>query len=32
VSDNLVTGETSTAEQREKDFPLMAELALEISP
>jgi purine-nucleoside phosphorylase len=32
VSDSLVTGETSTAEQREKDFPLMAEIALEISP
>jgi len=32
VSDSLVTGESSTAEQREKDFPLMAEIALEISP
>ena len=32
VSDSLVTGETSTAEQRERDFPLMAEIALEISP
>jgi len=32
VSDSLVTGETATAEQREKDFPLMAEIALEISP
>ena len=32
VSDSLVTGETSTAEQRERAFPLMAEIALEISP
>jgi len=32
VSDSLVTGETSTAEQRERDFPLMAKIALEISP
>ena len=32
VSDSLVTGESSTTEQREKDFPLMAEIALEISP
>lgn len=32
VSDSLVTGESSTAEQREKDFPLMAEIALEIAP
>jgi purine-nucleoside phosphorylase len=32
VSDSLVTGETSTAEQRERDFPLMAEIALEVSP
>jgi purine-nucleoside phosphorylase len=32
VSDSLVTDESSTAEQREKDFPLMAEIALEISP
>jgi purine-nucleoside phosphorylase len=32
VSDSLVTGETSTAEQREKEFPQMAEIALEISP
>jgi purine-nucleoside phosphorylase len=32
VSDSLVTGETSTAEQREREFPLMAEIALEISP
>jgi len=31
VSDNLVTGETSTSEQREKNFPLMAEIALEIA-
>lgn len=32
VSDNLVTGETSTAEQREQGFPLMAEIALEVAP
>ncbi len=32
VSDSLVTGASSTAEQREKDFPLMAKIALEISP
>ncbi len=32
VSDSLVTGETSTAEQRERNFPLMAEIALEVSP
>jgi purine-nucleoside phosphorylase len=32
VSDSLATGESSTAEQRERDFPLMAEIALEISP
>jgi len=32
VSDSLVTGEASTAEQREKDFTLMAEIALEIVP
>jgi purine-nucleoside phosphorylase len=32
VSDSLVTGEASTAEQRERDFPLMAEVALEIAP
>lgn len=32
VSDSLVTGETSTSEQREKSFPLMAEIALEIAP
>jgi purine-nucleoside phosphorylase len=32
VSDSLVTGESSTAEQREKDFPQMAKIALEISP
>ena len=31
VSDSLVTGEASTSEQREKDFPLMAEIALEIA-
>jgi purine-nucleoside phosphorylase len=32
VSDSLVTGETSTAEQREKHFPQMAEIALEAAP
>jgi purine-nucleoside phosphorylase len=32
VSDNLVTGKISTAEQREKDFTQMAEIALEICP
>jgi len=32
VSDILVTGEFSTAEQRERDFTQMAEIALEISP
>ncbi len=32
VSDNLVTEEDATAAQREKDFTLMAEIALEIAP
>ena len=32
VSDNLVTGESATAEQRERGFPLMAEIALDIAP
>ena len=32
VSDSLATGESSTAEQRERNFPLMAEIALEIAP
>ena len=32
VSDSLVTGEYSTAEQRERDFTQMAEIALEILP
>ena len=32
VSDSLPTGEVATAEQREKDFPQMAEIVLEISP
>ncbi len=32
VSDNVVTGEEATAEQRERDFPQMAEIALEIAP
>ena len=31
VSDNVVTGEEATAEQREQDFPQMAEIALEIA-
>jgi len=31
VSDSLVTGEFATAEQRERDFPQMAEIALEIA-
>jgi len=31
VSDSLVTGEASTVEQRERDFPQMAEIALEIA-
>jgi purine-nucleoside phosphorylase len=32
VSDSLVTGESSTAEQRERGFTQMAKIALEISP
>jgi purine-nucleoside phosphorylase len=32
VSDHLVTGERSTAQQRERDFTQMAKIALEISP
>jgi purine-nucleoside phosphorylase len=32
VVDSLVTGESSTAEQREKGFTQMAEIALEIAP
>jgi len=32
VSDSVVTGESSTAEQRERDFPQMAKIALEILP
>ncbi len=32
VSDSLVTGETASAEQREKDYSKMAKIALEISP
>jgi purine-nucleoside phosphorylase len=32
VSDSLVTGEISTAEQREKEFGQMAAIALEIAP
>ena len=31
VSDSLVTGEISTAEQRERGFTQMAEIALKIS-
>lgn len=32
VSDSLATGETSTAEQRERHFPQMAEIALAVAP
>ncbi|MGD8455885.1 MAG: purine-nucleoside phosphorylase [Anaerolineales bacterium] len=32
VTDNLVTNKRATSEQREKGFPRMAEIALEISP
>jgi purine-nucleoside phosphorylase len=32
VSDSLVTGESSTAQQRERGFTQMARIALEISP
>jgi len=32
VSDSIVTHETATSEQREKGYPLMAEIALEIAP
>lgn len=32
VSDSLATGQETTAEQREKGFTLMAEIALEIAP
>ena len=32
VSDSLVTGEEATAEQREKEFTLMAEIAMAIVP
>jgi len=32
VSDSLATGEASTAEQRERHFPQMAEIALEVAP
>lgn len=32
VTDNLVTEKRATSEQRERGFPLMAEIALEISP
>jgi purine-nucleoside phosphorylase len=32
VSDNIVTGKAATAEQRERAYPQMAELALAIAP
>jgi len=32
VSDSLVKGESATSEERERDFPLMAEIALQVSP
>ncbi len=32
VTDNLVTGESTTAEQRERGFTQMAEIALDIAP
>ena len=32
VSDCIVTGESATAQQRERDFPVMAEIALEVAP
>jgi purine-nucleoside phosphorylase len=32
VSDSLVTGEEASAEQRERSFPQMAQIALDISP
>jgi purine-nucleoside phosphorylase len=32
VTDNLVTGERASTDQRERGFPLMAEIALEIAP
>ena len=32
VSDSVVTGESSTAQQRERDFTQMAKIALEIAP
>jgi purine-nucleoside phosphorylase len=32
VSDSLATGEEATQEQRERGFPLMAEIALEVVP
>ena len=31
VSDNLATGESATAQVREKGFPLMAEIALSLA-
>ena len=32
VSDCIVTGESATPQQRERDFPVMAEIALEVAP
>ena len=32
VTDSLVTGEKATSQQRERDFPQMVKIALEISP
>lgn len=32
VSDSLVTGESATSKERERNFPLMAEIALQVSP
>jgi purine-nucleoside phosphorylase len=32
VSDSIVTGEEATAEQRERGYPLMAEIALAVAP
>jgi len=32
VSDSLVTGEAASAEQREKEYTTMAEIAMEIAP
>jgi purine-nucleoside phosphorylase len=32
VSDSLVTGEEATAEQREREYTQMAEIALAVAP